>query len=111
MPRYGLFGTLVAQPGKGTELGDILLQAAVMMENAPGCILYVVTRDMNNPDAISIMEVWETREDHDSSLGLPGVRELIMQAMPILAEKPVPGIALEVLGGKGLPREMTDEDE
>ncbi|HEX8719433.1 MAG TPA: hypothetical protein VF736_02215 [Pyrinomonadaceae bacterium] len=48
------------------------------------------------------MEVWESKEDHDNSLKVPGARELIMQAMPILAGRPEGGTSLEVLGGKGL---------
>ena len=103
MNRYGLYGKLEAQPGSGETLAEILLGAAALMESAPGCILYVVTRDAENPDTICIMEVWQSREDHDNSLSLPGVRELIMQAMPILAVKPTGGTVLEVLGGKGVP--------
>ncbi len=71
------------------------------MENAKGCILYVVNKNADNPDGIYVIEVWDSKEDHDNSLKLPGVRELITQAMPILDGKPE-GITLEVLGGKGL---------
>jgi quinol monooxygenase YgiN len=101
MHKYGLFGTLKAQPGKGPELGVILLKAAALMETAKGCILYLVSTTVDNPDAISVVEVWESKEDHDSSLALPGVRELITQAMPLL-DGPPAGITLDVLGGKGL---------
>ncbi|MEZ4684912.1 MAG: hypothetical protein R3B47_02270 [Bacteroidia bacterium] len=36
-------------------------------------------------------EVWDSKEDHANSLQLPGVRELIMQAMPILDSMPTGG--------------------
>jgi hypothetical protein len=49
MNRYGFYGTLTAQQGKGEHLGEILLQAAALMNDAPGCILYVVTRVVENP--------------------------------------------------------------
>ena len=99
--KYGLYGKLQAQAGKGQELSEILLKAAKLMENAKGCILYTVNKTADNPDAIYIIEVWDSKEDHDHSLTLPGVRELIMQAMPILDGTPE-GITLEVLGGEGL---------
>ena len=99
--KYGLYGKLQAQAGKGKELGEILLRAAKLMEKAKGCILYLVNKTADNPDGIYIIEVWDSKEDHDNSLKLPGVRELITQAMPILDGKPE-GITLEVLGGKGL---------
>ena len=102
MNKYGLYGKLQAQGGKGKELGEILLKAAKLMENAKGCVLYIVNREVGNPDSVYIIEVWETKEDHDNSLKIPGVGELIKQALPILAEKPTGGMTLEVLGGKGL---------
>jgi len=102
MNKYGLYGKLQAQAGKGKELGEILLKAAKLMENAKGCILYIVNKEVGNPDSVYIIEVWESKEDHDKSLGVPGVSELIKQALPILAEKPTGGTTLEVLGGKGL---------
>ena len=99
--KYGLYGKFQAQAGKGKELGEILLKAANLMENAKGCRLYIVNKTADNPDGIYVIEVWDSKEDHDNSLKLPGVRELITQAMPILDGKPE-GITLEVLGGKGL---------
>lgn len=53
------------------------------------------------PDDVYVMEVWDSKEDHDDPLKLPGVRERTAQAMPILAGK-LAGITLEVLGGKGV---------
>jgi quinol monooxygenase YgiN len=53
-------------------------------------------------DGVDVMERWDSKDDRDRSLQLPGVRELIAQAMPILAGSP-PGATLNALGGKGLP--------
>ncbi|MGH9840801.1 MAG: putative quinol monooxygenase [Blastocatellia bacterium] len=100
--KYGLFVKLQAQSGKGKELGDLLLKGAKLMEKAKGCILYIVNKQAADPDGIYVIEIWESKEDHDNSLKVPGVRELIQQAMPILAGKPEGGITLEVIGGKGL---------
>jgi quinol monooxygenase YgiN len=99
--KYGLYGKLQAKTGKGTELGSLLLKAAAQMENVKGCVLYFVGKTAENPEGVYVIEVWESKEDHDNSLKLPAARELISQAMPILEGKPE-GTTLEILGGKGI---------
>jgi quinol monooxygenase YgiN len=99
--QYGLFGTLQAQAGKGADLVGILLKAAKLVQDAKGCIIYLVGTTADNPDAVSVFEVWDSKEDHDNSLKLPGVRELISKAMPMIAGKPE-GVTLQIWGGKGL---------
>lgn len=51
---------------------------------------------------IYVTEIWDSKEDHDNSLKVEGVRELIMSAMPILDEQPTKGQELEILGGTGI---------
>ena len=69
------------------------------MLRVASCISF--NKRSDDPDGIYVVEVWDSKTDHDNSLNLPGVRELIIRAMPILASKPE-AITLEVLGGKGL---------
>lgn len=99
MNKYGLFGKLQAKKGQGAKLAEFLMKDA---DKLKGCLLYVVSRDAADADALYVMEVWETKEDHDNSLKEPFVRELIKQAMPIIAETPTGGTTLEILGGKGV---------
>ncbi len=101
-PRYGLVGSFQAQPGQGGALAAILLQAARLMELAPGCRLYLVGRDARDADRIWVSEVWDSQAAHDASLGLAGVAPLIAAALPLLAAPPQGGITLDVLGGTGL---------
>ena len=100
--KYGLHGKLVAQKGKGEELSKILLEAAALMKTAKGCHLYIVGIDNENPDEVWITEIWETKQDHDNSLNVPGVKELIGKAIPILNESPKQGQEWSILGGAGL---------
>ncbi|AWO00645.1 antibiotic biosynthesis monooxygenase [Chitinophaga alhagiae] len=100
MSKYGYMGVLRAQPGKRDELAGILLEAAGGLQNYAGCLLYVVTKDEKDEDAVRVWEIWESKEEHDNSLKLPATRELITKAMPLLNGMPE-GTALEVLGGKG----------
>ncbi|MCI5082260.1 MAG: antibiotic biosynthesis monooxygenase [Saprospiraceae bacterium] len=99
---YGLHGKLSAQAGKGEALASILLEAAALMEKAPGCHLYVVGRQADTPDDIWVSEIWDTKDAHDQSLDLPGVKELISQAMPLLAGPPAKGQELDIFGGHGI---------
>ena len=98
---YGVFGKFSAQPGKGDELVQHLLQAAAVLGRNPDCVHYVVSTS-DEPDAVWVSEVWTSREAHDRSPAPEDVRALIQQARPLIA-----GMSdrteLTVHGGKGLP--------
>ena len=102
MSKYGLHNKLDATPGNGKQLADILLRAAALVESAKGCQLYAVSLDEETPDAVWVTEIWDSEEDHDNSLQVPGVRELIGEAMPLLAGQPQKGQKLTILGGAGV---------
>lgn len=102
MNKYGLHGKLSATAGNGDKLAQILLRAAELVATAKGCRLYLVSRDHTPTDDVWVTEVWDSMEDHDNSLQVPGVKELIGEAMPLLAGRPEKGQELVVLGGAGL---------
>lgn len=79
---YGLIGRMIAHPGQRDALAAILLDGTHGM---PGCLSYVVARDTAHDDALWITEVWESREHHEGSLSLPGVREAIARGRPLIA--------------------------
>lgn len=79
---YGLVGELKAVPGKRAELVGYLLEGSGAM---PGNLAYIVAEDLSDPDAIWITEVWRSKADHDNSLSLPAVREVIAKARPLIA--------------------------
>lgn len=100
---FGLHGRLLAQPGQGDELEAILLEAARALESDDDCLLYVVSRQPEEPDAVWVTEAWRSRDAHRTSLEDEGVRSLIQRAMPLIAELPERTIELRPVGGKGLP--------
>jgi len=102
MKKYGLHGHFKSKPGTREELAEILLKAAELMGKAQGCHLYLVSLDSAQSDTVWVTEIWDSKEDHDNSLTLPGVKELITQAMPLLDGMPQPGQKLTILGGLGL---------
>jgi quinol monooxygenase YgiN len=98
-PMYGLIGKMVAATGKREELISLLLQGT---EEMPGCLSYVIARDLANDDGIWITEVWDDKASHDASLSMPAVRKTIAAARPLIAAFNTPVITTPV-GGHGLP--------
>ena len=99
---YLLHGKLTANSGHTDELSNILLEASKIVSTAKGCKIYVIGKDKNDLNSVFITEIWESKEDHDNSLKVEGVKELIMKAMPILDGQPTKGQELEILGGTGI---------
>ena len=81
-PQYGLLGQMMAQPGKRAELVAILSEGTGEM---PGNIAYLIGEDSANPDAIWIVELWESKEAHAASLKLPAVQDAIKKGRPLIA--------------------------
>ncbi|MTI88936.1 MAG: antibiotic biosynthesis monooxygenase [Balneolaceae bacterium] len=99
--KYGLQGSFIAVEGRGDKLASVLLEAAGLMQNAEGCLHYIVGQYEDDPDRIYIHEVWESKEHHDHSLNLEGVGELISMARPLIKDKPK-SVSINILGGTGL---------
>ena len=81
----------------------ILLDAAALMRDIPGCDLYIVNVSPTEPDTIWVTEAWHSREAHQASLTREDVRALIERGRPMIAG----GERIEVVpvGGKGLPED------
>lgn len=97
--KYLLHGSLLAKENHGQQLSDILIKASALVSTHDACHLYVISRDDSAADRIWITEIWDSKEAHDESLSIPGVRDLIGQAMPLMDGAPSKGQALDLLGG------------
>lgn len=95
---YGLIGKATCVAGKRDEFIAILLEGVGAM---PGCLSYVVARDPQEPDAIWITEVWDSKESHAASLQLPAVRAAIAKGRPLIANFGDQTVT-EPVGGFGL---------
>lgn len=98
---FGLFGKLTAHEGKRDALVEKMMKAAELMASVPGCLLYVVGTSPAEPDAVFITELWKDEDSHGASLSMAGVRNLIVETMPLLAAKPE-GTKVTTVGGKGI---------
>lgn len=99
---YGLCGKIVATPGQGETLAGHLLDAAAALGDVTGCHFYWVSRDLDNADAMWVVEVWDDADAHRASLGLEAVQQLIARARPVIAAMGE-RFEFEPLGGKGFP--------
>ena len=79
---YGLIGKITATAGQRDALAEILLQGT---GNMPGCLSYIVARDLTDGDALWITEVWDNKASHQASLKLPAVQEAIARGRPMIA--------------------------
>lgn len=79
---YGLIGKILVVPGEREALIDMLLEGVAGM---PGCLSYIVARDLADDDAIWVTEVWDSQASHQASLGLPAVQEAIRRGRPLIA--------------------------
>jgi quinol monooxygenase YgiN len=93
---------MIAQAGQRDALLVLLLEAAGLVADAPGCEVWIVNLMPDNPDALWVTEVWRSEADHAASLTDDAVREIIARANPLIARMGDRFI-LEPVGGKGLP--------
>lgn len=80
--QYGLIGQMTTQPGQRAALVAILSEGTSTM---PGNIAYLIGEDSANPDAIWIVELWDSKEAHAASLKLPAVQAAIAKGRPLIA--------------------------
>jgi quinol monooxygenase YgiN/mannose-6-phosphate isomerase-like protein (cupin superfamily) len=88
--------TFHARTDHGQALAERLLHAATLVAEAPGCELWLVHRDQDDPDVVRVSELWASREQCDAALALPSVRENATKVMRLLSNPP------EVFDGRAL---------
>ena len=99
MTRIARHGKAVAHEGSGEKLAELLLAAAADLEADPGCELYLVNRQVGEPDVIWVTELWRSQDDLDASLERIRESDEVAAAMALVKDWEM--IELELLGGKG----------
>jgi len=92
---YGLIGGITVKPGERDNLINILL------EEMPGCLSYIISKDEKDKNLIHVTEVWDSEESHRASLSLPSVQEAISKGRPLI-EQFGDQIKTKQVGGHGL---------
>ncbi len=102
MYKYGLSVKFTSTENNGQKLSFILLKASELVSTAQGCQLYLVSLDNEDSNTLWTTEIWDSKEDHDNSLKVMGVNELISQVMPLLAASPERCKEIKIIGGFGI---------
>jgi len=100
MSEVARYAKATAKSGEGAALAKVMLRVAAELEDAPGCLLYIVNRSPAEPDTVWVTELWSSQEDLDAALELERARALIPEVMD-LVDGPFERIDLEPLGGVG----------
>jgi hypothetical protein len=99
MARFGMVGKLVAQPGQGQELLELLIAATreLQARTAASCTWSAKTATTSTRSGC-----WRrgTTRRRLASLDLPAVRGVIDRGLPLTTERD--GAKLEPVGGLGL---------
>jgi len=98
---YAMVGKLFARPEKRAAFVEILLRAAQVVGQLPGCRMYAVNEDLADETCIWVMEIWDNKQAHDQSLQDERVRSLITRARPLMTGAPQ-GSELKLVGGHGV---------
>ena len=79
---WGSIAKITLLPGKRGEMIAILKESAADM---PGCLSYVVAKDVADENAIWVTEVWDSKSSHDASLSSPVVKSAMSRGKPIIS--------------------------
>ena len=104
MARVGRYVKMSAEPGQGEALATLMLEVAGSLNATPGCELYAINREVDDPDAVWVTEVWTSQQALDDSLAVLRTedgRARLGEVQALLASAPE-RTDLQPLGGVGL---------
>lgn len=83
---YGFSATMTATPGKGNELVALLTEGALPGNPASSehCIVYLISRSVQNPDLIQVIEGWTSIEEHHRESAGHAARAIIERIRPLV---------------------------
>jgi quinol monooxygenase YgiN len=80
---HGFHATMTAQPGKGDELVELLLDAPSLSNE--DCVVFLVSRSAGNRDIVHVTEGWTSVEAHGRFFSTDGAKALVARLQPLLA--------------------------
>jgi mannose-6-phosphate isomerase-like protein (cupin superfamily)/quinol monooxygenase YgiN len=96
---------MTAREGKDEELAERMLAAAAELQDDPGCELYLINRQADEPGVIWVTELWRSQEDLDAAVEKIRGSDEVAAVMELVADGGM--VELDLLGGKGA---AADED-
>lgn len=86
----------VAKPGKEENLRSELLARIDPTRSEPGCIVYDLHQDIDNPAVLVFLESWHSKEDLEKHLQMPYLQSLLGMVDELCAEPPEIRLANQV---------------
>lgn len=80
---HGFHATMTAQPGKGDELVELLLNAPSVPNE--DCVVFLVGRSASNPDIVHVTEGWTSQQAHSTFFATEQAQALVAKLQPLLA--------------------------
>ena len=87
------------QEGHGGDVVGRLLAAAEVLRAAPGCLLYLVSRQADAPDVVWVTELWRDQEALEAASAGAGEDPDVAAVLAVLSDYGV--TELELAGGVG----------
>jgi quinol monooxygenase YgiN len=79
---HGFHATMTAQPGKGDELVELLLNAPSVPNG--DCVVFLVGRSASNPDIVHVTEGWTSQQAHSTFFATEQAQALVAKLQPLL---------------------------
>ncbi|WP_405148857.1 antibiotic biosynthesis monooxygenase [Sphaerisporangium sp. NBC_01403] len=83
---HGFHATMTAQPGKGDELVEFLLNAPSLPNE--DCVVFLVSRSAGDRDIVYVTEGWTSEEAHGRFFATEEAKALVAKLQPLLAGEP-----------------------
>jgi quinol monooxygenase YgiN len=74
---------MTAQPGKGDEVIEALLNAPSLSNE--DCVVFLVSRSAGNPDRVYVTEGWTSEQAHSSFFATEPAQALVARLQSLLA--------------------------
>jgi quinol monooxygenase YgiN len=88
LSRVARYAKLTAQPRQAEVLTERLLEVAELLEQVPGCELYLINISPADSTAVWVTEVWRSQEELEASVQLEPIKRLMALVLPLLAGPP-----------------------
>lgn len=98
MTKVARYGKFTAKPGEAENLVNVLLSAAADLADDPGCEVYLVNRQQDDPNTIWVTEIWRDQDAVNASLESLKDDPNVAQAMALIESAQM--IELDPQGGK-----------
>jgi quinol monooxygenase YgiN len=78
-----LVGTYEIDPLDAATFATIATASIDQIANKPGCLYYIASRDLKQPNIFHLAEGWATQADLDAHAASPGFQKMLEQAFKL----------------------------